>query len=188
MSVEISKKQNNKNRSILSVTKNLQLLKFTIVIIGLTSFSSGCSPAGFAVSAVLIKCYLNEQAKNNRPTIYQPRQQPVIISQQPETIRPIPQFEDRKTVEKANQAYRSLEWNESARLLTEAISRGELSNSDQGEAYILLGAMAYQQGQTKQAGEYFKQAAKLDSNIQPSSELFPPQVVKFYNSICKSGA
>lgn len=144
----------------------------------------GCAPIGFAAGAFLIK-YLNEQARIPNSTTYSARQQePIRITQQPQTAQTvIPQSEDRKTIEKANKAYRNLEWNESSHLLKEAIGRGELSRSDQSQAYILLGAMAYQQGQVREAESCFKKSSEIDGSAIPSAELYPPLLIEFYKSV-----
>ena len=164
-----------------SLYKTYRLKLVGLITLVSTFLFNGCSPAGFAAGAVLIH-YLDEQAKTKNSKIYPSRpQESTVISQKPETARTfVQQPENQKTVEKATQAYKDLKWDESARLLNEAINKGELSRSDQSEAYILLGAMAYQQGQLKEAESYFEKSSEIDSSVKPSAELYPPPLIEFY--------
>lgn len=86
----------------------------------------------------------------------------------------------------AVQAYREIEWDKAAMLLNKAIYSRKLSNSELCSTYILLGAMAYQNGSLSKAERYFARAYRHDKEITLSSETFPPQVVAFYESVNKT--
>jgi len=86
-------------------------------------------------------------------------------------------------ITEALEQYRILEWDRAGNLLRKSLEKGLLSTSEKFNAYVLLGAMAYQLGQIDQAGTYFTKAHVLNPSAMPSSELFPPQVVEFYKSV-----
>jgi Tfp pilus assembly protein PilF len=77
-------------------------------------------------------------------------------------------------------AYWELRWDDAARLLSGAIDAGACTQSELGQTHILLGAMAYQQGDAETARKHFIQAHRHDPQLQLSPELFPPQVIEFY--------
>jgi tetratricopeptide (TPR) repeat protein len=76
-----------------------------------------------------------------------------------------------------------MRWDEAARVLQEAMATGTSRASDLNEAHILLGAMAYQQGNVEAAKKHFTEAYRCDPQKEPSPQLFPPQVVEFYRSV-----
>ena len=177
----------------MSASKNIHNTKciLRITLTGILTVScvlfNGCSPEAFAVGALAFRYWEVQVQKEREEKIRLARQQESIpIARQPEIVHAyIQQPDDRSTVQKANQAYRNLKWDESASLLKGAINRGELSRSDQCEAYILLGAIAYQQGQVNEAESYFTRALELDNKTVPSAELYPPQLIAFFKSVAK---
>jgi len=166
-----------------------RILWFTLAgtVTVISTLFTGCSPAGFAASAILFRYWEGQVQKEKAEKIRLARQQESVpVPRKPETVRTfVPLAEDKKTVEKANQAYRDLNWDESTRLLNEALNRGELSRADEGEAYILLGSIAYQQGQVSEAESYFKKTLEIDNSVTPSAELYPPPLIEFYKSVGK---
>jgi len=88
-------------------------------------------------------------------------------------------------VAEALQAYKQMQWKEASRVLSDAIGRKDLSNSELCQAYTLLGAMEYQMGRLQAARTYFVKAYQHDPEAVPSPELFPPQVIEFYDSVRK---
>jgi hypothetical protein len=84
---------------------------------------------------------------------------------------------------KAAAAYQQLEWEQSAKLLRKILSKDCLSESETSEAYIFLGAIAYQQGSLRNARDYFSTAKKFDPNMKPSVKLFSPPMIKFYKGV-----
>lgn len=77
-------------------------------------------------------------------------------------------------------AYRELRWDDAARVLGRAIDTGACTESELGQAHILLGAIAYQQGDAETARKHFTQAHQKDPQLELSPKLFPPQVIDFY--------
>jgi hypothetical protein len=99
-----------------------------------------------------------------------------VVKQKPAANEP-------SAIAEALEQYRILEWDRADNLLTNSLEKGLLSTSEESNACVLLGAMAYQLGQIDQANTYFTKAHLLDPSAAPSSELFPPQVVEFYKSV-----
>jgi hypothetical protein len=79
-------------------------------------------------------------------------------------------------------AYWDLRWQDAVRILNQAIETGSCTEPELGQAHILLGAMAYQQGDAEAARGHFIQAQKHDPRLQPSPQLFPPPMVDFYKN------
>ena len=84
--------------------------------------------------------------------------------------------------EAAASAYREMRWEETAQILREALAAGTCPDAELGKAHLLLGAMAYQQGDVEVARRHFEEAHLQDSRMQPSPQLFPPQLIQFYRS------
>ena len=84
--------------------------------------------------------------------------------------------------EAAASAYREMHWEEAAQILREALAAGTCPDAELGKAHLLLGAMAYQQGDVEVARRHFEEAHLQDSRMQPSPQLFPPQLIQFYRS------
>jgi len=80
------------------------------------------------------------------------------------------------------QAYRELRWDEAARVLNRAINTGTCTRSELGQGHVLLGAIAYQQGDAEAARIHFAQAHRHDPQLQPSPQLFPPPLIEFYKA------
>jgi hypothetical protein len=66
--------------------------------------------------------------------------------------------------------------------LGRAIDTGACTESELGQAHILLGAIAYQRGDPESARKHFLQAHRHDPQLQPSRDLFPPHLIEFYNA------
>ena len=180
------------------------------VLVATLPFASGCTPemfAGGALAISLLSAHLkntNPPAKPPEPTVSRPART-VYLSQarasyandmsgqsnpatNPHTFsqseRPPVQI---SPVAEALQAYKQMQWKEASRVLSDAIERKDLSNSELCQAYTLLGAMEYQTGRLQAARTYFVKAYQHDPEAVPSPELFPPQVIEFYNSVRKRG-
>ena len=69
------------------------------------------------------------------------------------------------------------------RILTEAIAEGTCTDSELSTAHILLGAIEYQQGNAGAARTHFVAAYRYDRQMQLSPEVFPPQLVAFYEKV-----
>ncbi len=81
------------------------------------------------------------------------------------------------------QAYRELRWDDAVRVLGRAINTGNCTESELGQAHILMGAIAYQQGDAEAARRHFVQAHRYDPQLHPAPELFPPQLIDFYKDV-----
>jgi tetratricopeptide (TPR) repeat protein len=175
------------SKSLYNTNSIIKVTLTGVVTVSCILFN-GCSPEAYAAGAVLFRYWQVQAQKEREEKIHLARQQKsVLVSRQPEIVRTVvAQAEDQKTIEEANQAYRNLEWHRSALLLKEAINRGKLSRSDLCKAYILLGAIAYQQGRVNEAESYFIKASEIDNRFTPSAELYPPSLIKFYRDIQKS--
>jgi Flp pilus assembly protein TadD len=75
-----------------------------------------------------------------------------------------------------------MRWENAAQILQEAMAAGTCRDTELGKAHLLLGAMAYQQGDVEAARRHFGQAHRCDPQIQPAPLLFPPQVIEFYRA------
>jgi tetratricopeptide (TPR) repeat protein len=163
--------------------------------------------AGGALAISLLSAHLNKDSLPVRPpepTISRPVR-PVYLSQaranyandmsqqsNPATLHDTfsqsqPPPVQLSPVAEADQAYRQMQWKEASRVLNDAIERKGLSNPELCRAYTLLGAMEYQTGRLQAARTYFVKAYQYDPEAVPSPELFPPQVIEFYNSVRKRG-
>ena len=165
------------------VSKHFNNTLLVIMVLSVSTFLSGCAPAAFAVAAIA----LNElqrlerqkqqvSARNHYSTSspsrpYSPPAAPPKVEETPESV-----------VSEAVSAYQTLEWDRSSRLLHEVLKKETLSEPSRSEALIVLGGMEYQKGNIGNAREYFAQAKRHNPTIIPSSELFPPAVIEFYNS------
>jgi cobalamin biosynthesis protein CobD/CbiB len=75
-----------------------------------------------------------------------------------------------------------MRWEEAVGILHKAMGTGTCTDSDLNKAHILLGAMAYQQGDIEAARRHFGEAHRRDPQTVPSPELFPPPLIDFYRS------
>lgn len=80
-------------------------------------------------------------------------------------------------------AYREMRWEDAVMILNRAISSGTCTGSQRSKAHILLGAMEYQQGNLQAARMHFATAHRLDAQTEPSPQLFPPQLIRFYRTV-----
>ena len=157
---------------------------------------SGCHPAAFVAGAFVLD-YLDDQVqKNNRRIDQQARNSsPKIVHfdrqqySQPvpdkpgTTRRPVQQLTGSQIIAKAIRTYESLDWNEAERLFYQALEKNDISSSLKWKLWVFLGAIAYQGGNLNEAQRCFINATRQDSEKIPSSELFPPQMIKFYKSV-----
>ena len=80
-------------------------------------------------------------------------------------------------------AYRQLRWGDAVRLLTAAVDAANYSEPELAGAHVLLGAIAYQQGDAETARNHFIQARRHDPQLELSPQLFPPQLIDFYRNV-----
>jgi len=188
------------NRSFCSIV-------LWIVVSASCIICSGCHPAAFVAGAFLLD-YLDDQVQNNNRLIDQQARksppkivhfdrkqysQPVPdkpkttsspVPDRPKTTRsPVQQVTGSQIITKAIRSYDSLDWNEAERLFYQALEKNDISNFQKWKLWVFLGAIAYQQGNLSEAQSCFINAARQDSGKIPSSELFPPQMIKFYKSV-----
>ena len=71
-------------------------------------------------------------------------------------------------------AYQQLRWQQSKRTLNKLLKSQVISASDYVEIMILLGSIAYQEGDLNLAQHYFQKAGRADRRKVPSDEWFPP--------------
>ncbi len=175
--------------------RGLSRLVCATVVVFLLPFAAGCSPellVGGAIVGSVLYAHMNKDNLPSRrwPTPYEPRTYPtspgagnhVYTASNPPLARAQPR--DRAVmaslITEGAQAYRELRWEEAVRVLRRAIDTGTCTQSELGQAHILLGAIAYQQGDAETARSHFIQAHRHDPQLQPSPDLFPPQVIQFY--------
>jgi hypothetical protein len=118
--------------------------------------------------------------RDNPPLIFNKRRPEVKSDKTASTQAPQPH-----TIVTAWKAYLDVQWDKAGKSLIIKLRRGEVAQSDQWTAYILLGAMAYQEGRSDDALKYFTKASRQNSGKRPSTELFPPPMIEFYESIRK---
>lgn len=194
---------------LMHARRRVQSILCAAVLAATLPFASGCSPEIFAGGALVISL-LSAHLKNSSSSARPP--EPAIsrpIQANPSQARASyandmsgqssPTAEQHTFLQSerltaqispvvvALQAYRQMRWTEAARALNDAIEGNELSRSELCRAYTLLGAMEYQMGHTQTAWTYFAKAYQRDPEAMPSSELFPPQVIEFYNAVRKKG-
>jgi tetratricopeptide (TPR) repeat protein len=80
-------------------------------------------------------------------------------------------------------AYREVRWEDAVRVLNQAIDAGTCTGRELGQAHLLLGAIAYQQGDAEAARRHFVEAHRRDPQLALSPRLFPPQLIDFYQTI-----
>ena len=176
---KIQSRVSNNNFCKTYIKRRLCMIILSLMAFVPCSMLSGCYPAVFAASAILIN-QLEKQEQNRkqhirpartRPRQYTPKKAPVIPPPTPE-----------QQIEKARLYYHNLQWQKSTALLKDVLTKPALSQSLRWEALVLLGAMEYQNGNTSKARSYFVKAHK-ENGTMPSRELFPPVMVEFYQSV-----
>ena len=81
-------------------------------------------------------------------------------------------------------AYREMRWEDAVRILSRAINMGTCTTAlELNGAQVLLGAIAYQQGDAEAARTHFLAAHRHDAQTEPSPQLFPPQLIDFYRTV-----
>jgi tetratricopeptide (TPR) repeat protein len=165
--------------------------------VAMLPFAAGCSP-GLLVGGAIVGSVLYAHANKDRlPT----RREPVL--HEPRTYYASPGSANRvytasnppvqrtealsrhqavttSLIVEGARAYWEMRWEDAARILGRAIDTGAYTESELGQAHLLLGAMAYQQGDAETARRHFGQAHRHDPQLQLSPELFPPQLIDFY--------
>ena len=86
-------------------------------------------------------------------------------------------------VARAVQAYRELDWDQATKILSDAINDSSCPKSEFGMAQFLLGAIAYQRGNSQLAKTLFQKSHGYDRKFQPSKDLFSPDVISFYRMV-----
>lgn len=175
---------------------SLRLLCGTVVIFMLP-FAAGCSPellVGGAIVGSVLYAHMNKDSlpARRQPIPHEPRTYyantagatRAYTASRPPAQTMQPQSEDRpittSPIMEGAQAYRELRWEDAVRVLGRGIDTGTCTESELGQAHILLGAIAYQHGDAESARKHFLQAHKHDPQLQPSPQLFPPQLIDFY--------
>lgn len=181
----------------------LRFLCIGVIVVTLGT-SSGCSPSaliGGAIAGSVLYAHMNKDNFPSRrrkvvPTVYRPRvyatpgsanrtytasSPPVQKAEPKPNGRPVAA----SPVIEGALAYRELRWKDAVRILNRAIDAGNCTGSELGQAHILLGAIAYQQGDAEVARRHFVVAHRHDAQLQPSSQLFPPPLIDFYRATGK---
>lgn len=96
---------------------------------------------------------------------------------------PAPQSATVSPVPEGARAYRELRWEDAVRVLGRAIDTGICTESELSQAHVLLGAIAYQQGDAEAAKRHFMEAHRHDRQLEPSPQLFPPQLIDFFKTV-----
>lgn len=104
-------------------------------------------------------------------------------SRSKETVPSQAQLALATVLKSAIDAYRQLQWSQASGLFRQVISAGGVANSEKWQAWIFLGAIAYQSGHAEEAERCFRQAHQSDSAKVPSDVLFPPQMLDFYQKL-----
>ncbi len=188
-----------------------RLLRFLcgVVVVATVPFASGCSPELYAATAIVVPLvyrHLNQggpettrdtaRTRVDRPRIHTTPVRASMVhtangAQQPQTPGSSV-HQDRSAsrqsatpslVARGAWAYREMRWDDSVRILNEAIATGACSDSELSTAHILLGAIEYQQGNPQEARTHFVTAYRQDRWMQLSPEVFPPQLVDFYKTV-----
>lgn len=178
--------------------KMLELLCGAVVAVMLP-FAAGCSPewlVGGAIVGSVLYAHVNQESLPPRPQpvlqeprtydsdrrgasrAYTPNRPPV----QRTVSRSKEQGDMASSIMEGCRAYWELRWEDAVRILSRAIDTGTCTPSEQGRAHLLLGAIAYQQGDAETARRHFIRAHRHDPQLQPSPELFPPPLIEFYKN------
>jgi len=105
------------------------------------------------------------------PPAQEPKPPP---AHQSATVSPIPE---------GARAYRELRWEDAVQVLGRAIDTGICTEAELSQAHVLLGAIAYQQGDAEAAKRHFVEAYRHDRQLEPSPQLFPPQLIDFFKTV-----
>lgn len=178
-------------------TQGLPRLLCGMVVIFMLPFAAGCSPELLVGGAIVGSVLYAHANKGNLP----PRTGPILhgprtyyasqgaatraytASRPPAQAQPDNWTVTASPILEGAQAYRELRWEDAVRILGRAINAGNCTESELGQAHILLGAIAYQQGDAEAARRHFVQARRHDPQLQPSAQLFPPQIIGFYKDV-----
>jgi hypothetical protein len=168
-----------------------------MIVVVTLPFAAGCSPellVGGAIVGSVLYAHANKDRLPARrePILHEPRTyyantggaNRVYTASNPPVQTTASRSEDRAVaptpIMEGARAYRELRWDDAARVLGRAIDTGACTESELGQAHILLGAIAYQQGDAETARKHFTQAHQKDPQLELSPKLFPPQVIDFY--------
>jgi len=174
-------------------------LLYGVAVVVVLSFAAGCSPellVGGAIAGSVLYAHMNKDNLPTRrePVLHAPRTyyanpggaNRVYTASNPPVQRTEPRSDDRAVtaspIMEGARAYRELRWEDAVRILGRVIDTGTCTRSELGQAHILLGAIAYQQGDAEAARRHFAQARWHDPQLEPSPHLFPPQLIEFYRA------
>jgi hypothetical protein len=163
-------------------------------------FAAGCSPELLIGGAIVGSVLYAHANKNNLPArrepgFHEPRtyhantaggiraytaSNPPVPRMQPSSNE---QAVTASAIMEGAQAYRELRWEDAVRILGRAIDTGTCTESEGSQAHILLGAIAYQQGDAEAAKRHFVEAHRRDRQLEPSPRLFPPPLIEFYKTV-----
>jgi hypothetical protein len=178
--------------------KAVNLLCVCVFVVTLGS-TSGCSPSallGGAIVGTVVYAHMSQgdlpnRREAERPHAYSPRlpvdpigpSHMVALSSPPgQRTKLEPNRQPVSPVIQGALAYRELRWKDAARILSRAIGAGTCKDSELGQAHILLGAIAYQQGDAEVARTHFVETHRHDPQLQPSPHLFAPPLIEFYRA------
>jgi len=88
-------------------------------------------------------------------------------------------------IAQAIDSYNCLDWTQASRLFQQAVKREDTSSTLRWKCWVFLGGISYQNGNLIEARRNFKQAIEQDSKALPSFDVFPPHMIKFYESMKK---
>jgi TolA-binding protein len=185
---------NNKKRVLCSIIRKLCF----VIILSLSLMLAGCSEV-LTVGAVFLGAAVIDQTTKLPPkpsvpvvrayvppTPVQYNAPVAVVYKPPEPQIPraaayrSPDYQAMR--DQAVSSYKDLSWNKSMAMFQELINENAPKDI-QVESMVFLGAISYQNGNTDDAKNYFKHAKKLSPKLQPSPELFPPEMIKFYKSV-----
>lgn len=154
---------------------------------------SGCHPGLMVGMIVIVNDHLEQleqrdrdrrAALNPRPRLQapQPRVRAVPAYRTPTPSQPQEEICER-LLRRSADAYQQLHWNRAASTLTELRAQDCDDPTVKARGLILLGAITYQYGDLAGAKQHFYQASRLDPDAAPSTDMFPPHMVRFYNEV-----
>lgn len=169
------------------------------VVVGTLPWAAGCSPellVGGAIVGSVLYAHANKDKlpTKREPVLHESRTYypspgvggRVYMADNPPTQRTEgpsrSQALTTSPIVEGARAYWELRWDDAAKILGRVIDEGVCTEPELGQAHLLLGAMAYQQGDAEMARKHFIQAHRQDPQLELSPRLFPPQVIDFYQN------
>ena len=132
--------------------------------------SYGCSPVPYigGLGTVLALNELDKLQRQDDPS------QTLSVKKNTQHTKPAYQINQALT------EYHKLNFEKCTAICRIIVYSRNASDTDKASALILLGAVSYQLGRKNSARNYFRQAYRHNSLLQPSGDVFPPELVKFY--------